>query len=404
VFEATDRQLDRRVAVKLLHEDLNDAHAQDRFLREARSAAAITHPNACRLYEVGDHEGQVFLVMELLDGELLSARIARGPLPPAEAIGIMLPLMSAVAALHQAGLIHRDLKPSNVFLTADGVKLLDFGLARHTRIDAAFTAPSLTLAGAVSGTLRYMAPEQVTGDAPDERTDVFALGVMLYEMLTGRNPFNAETNVDWLNAVLREDPQPMGRPELLPLEPVVWRALERRQSQRFASVREMAAVLQTAAGLDAAPTTAGASTAREDGRETIVVLPFRGLQDDPDVAFLQHGVPEGLTAALSTDAARRVLSNREALRFDGTADLITIGRELRADVLLTGTFLRAGQQVRVSTQLVAAADGTVQWSHTSQHAFEDALTLQDDICHRLLQHLPPAGHAAVAAVAVAVPG
>ena len=309
VFEATDRQLDRRVAVKLLREGLDDANAQERFLREARSAAALTHPNACRLYEVGERDGQVFLVMELLGGELLSDRIARGALPHAEAVGIIVPLMSAVAALHLAGLVHRDLKPSNVFLTADGVKLLDFGLARHTRIDAAFTSPSLTLAGAVSGTLRYMAPEQVTGDPPDERTDVFALGVMFYEMLTGRNPFNAETNVDWLNAVLREEPQPLGLPELLPFEPVVRRALERRQSERFASVSEMTAALEAAAAPDAAaPETAPpeAAGAVSDRRETIVVLPFRSLQDDAEVAFLEHGVPEGLTAVLSADATRRV--------------------------------------------------------------------------------------------------
>jgi eukaryotic-like serine/threonine-protein kinase len=170
VFAATDQQLGRRVAVKLLREELTDAVAQERFMREARSAAALSHPHACRLYEVGEHEGHTFLVMELLEGELLSDRIGRELLPAVEAVAIMLPLMSAVTALHDLGLIHRDLKPSNVFLTPQGVKLLDFGLARHTHVDAAFTAPALTMAGSVAGTLRYMAPEQVTGDPVDERT------------------------------------------------------------------------------------------------------------------------------------------------------------------------------------------------------------------------------------------
>ena len=386
VFAATDQQLGRRVAVKLLREELTDAVAQERFMREARSAAALSHPHACRLYEVGEHDGLTFLVMELLEGELLSDRILRALLPAVEAVAIILPLMSAVTALHELGLIHRDLKPSNVFLTPQGVKLLDFGLARHTHMDAAFTAPALTMAGSVAGTLRYMAPEQVTGDPVDERTDVFALGVMLFEMLTGHIPFNAETNVDWLKAVLNDDPQPLGRPELLALEPVVLRALQRRSADRFASVREMATVLEAAM----TPEASTVADVAQDRRDAIVVLPFRGLQEDADVAFLQLGVPEAITAALSGDARWRVLSNREAMRFDDTADLTTIGRELRVDRLLTGTFLRSGTQVRVTAQLVSAVDGTVLWSNTAQHAFDDVLTLQDAICRQILSALPAA--------------
>ncbi len=386
VFAATDQQLGRRVAVKLLREELTDAVAQERFMREARSAAALSHPHACRLYEVGEHDGLTFLVMELLEGELLSDRILRALLPAVEAVAIMLPLMSAVTALHELGLIHRDLKPSNVFLTPQGVKLLDFGLARHTHMDAAFTAPALTMAGSVAGTLRYMAPEQVTGDPVDERTDVFALGVILFEMLTGHIPFNAETNVDWLKAVLNDDPQPLGRPELLALEPVVLRALQRRSADRFASVREMATVLEAAM----TPEASKVADVAQDRRDAIVVLPFRGLQEDADVAFLQLGVPEAITAALSGEARWRVLSNREAMRFDDTADLTTIGRELRVDRLLTGTFLRSGTQVRVTAQLVSAVDGTVLWSNTAQHAFDDVLTLQDAICRQILSALPAA--------------
>ena len=384
VFAATDQQLGRRVAVKLLREELADAVAQERFMREARSAAALSHPNACRLYEVGEHAGQTFLVMELLEGELLADCIARSVLSAADAVAIIVPLMSAVTALHELGLIHRDLKPTNVFLTPQGVKLLDFGLARHTQVDAAYTAPALTMAGSVAGTLRYMAPEQVTGDPVDERTDVFALGVMLFEMLTGHIPFNAETNVDWLKAVLHDDPKPLGRPELVALDPVVLRALQRRSADRYASVSEMAAALEAAATTESPAVPEGPP----DRRAAIVVLPFRALQEDADVAFLQLGVPEAITAALSGDARWRVLSNREAMRFDDTADLTTIGRELRVDRLLTGTYLRSGAQVRVTAQLVSAVDGTVLWSHTAQHAFEDVFTLQDDICRQFLGALP----------------
>jgi serine/threonine protein kinase len=404
VFAATDQQLGRRVAVKLLREELTDAVAQERFMREARSAAALSHPHACRLYEVGEHEGLTFLVMELLEGELLADCIARGVLSAPDAVAIILPLMSAVTALHELGLIHRDLKPANVFLTPQGVKLLDFGLARHTQVDAAFTAPALTMAGSVAGTLRYMAPEQVTGDPVDERTDVFALGVMLFEMLTGHVPFNAETNVDWLKAVLNDDPQALGRPELVALDPIVLRALQRRSADRFVSVSDMAAALEGAMTPEpSAGAEADADDSTRDRRETIVVLPFHGLQDDADVGFLKQGVPEAVTALLSADPRWRVVSNREAMRFDDTVDLTTIGRELRVDRLLTGTFLRAGTQVQVTAQLVSAVDGTVLWSHSARHAFDDVLSLQDDICRQLLDALPAPADTAADAVAPIVP-
>ncbi len=372
VYVATDRELGRRIAVKFLREELNDDVARERFRREARSAAALSHPHACRLYEVGDHHGEIFLVMELLDGELLSERIERGRLPMAEAVEVALPLMSAVAALHGLGLIHRDLKPSNVMLTNQGVKLLDFGLARHTGNDAAVTAPSLTMAGAVAGTLRYMAPEQVTGDPVDERTDIFALGVMLYEMLTGRIPFEAETNVDWLKAVMHDEPRALGDPALAALEPVVQRALQRRLTARFSSVAEMAGALEMAtfAGVEPVP----ASTQARGN--VLVVLPFRALQEDAEIGFLQHGIPEAVTAGLASGTRWRMVSNRSALRFDDTTDPAVIGRELRADHLVFGTFLRGGARVRVSVQLLAAADSSVVWSHTAEYPFDDPLALQ----------------------------
>ena len=394
VFQALDRQLGRRVAVKLLHDERNDPSATERFVREARSAASLEHPHACRLYELGDHQGQTFLVMELLEGELLSERLRRGAMTMPEALDVLLPLMDAVAALHRAGLIHRDLKPSNVFLTEQGVKLLDFGLARHTQPETALTAPSLTMAGAVAGTLRYMAPEQVTGDPVDERTDVFALGVMFYEMLTGHIPFNAETNVDWLNAVLREDPQPLNQPGLEPLEPVIRRALQRRSADRFTSVSEMSSALSSMVAEEPIVSSPARSPSPGVQPDTIVVLPFRQLQADPEVAFLQHGVPEALTAALSSSGMWRVLSNREAMRFDEAADTVTIGRELGAGLLVTGTFLRGGSQVRVTAQLVSADGGAVRWSQTTQHDFADVIALQDGICRQIMAELPSVAGAA----------
>ena len=252
VYEAVDQQLGRKVAVKVIRSGVDDPVGRERFLREARSAAALSHPNSCQLYEVAEHEGDPFLVMEFLEGEPLSARLARGRMSRGEAAEVILALMDVLEAFHKAGLIHRDLKPSNVFLTQQGAKLLDFGLARHTKRSEAVTSPAITVPGAVTGTLRYMAPEQITGDAVDARTDIFGLGVLLHEMLTGRIPFGAETNADWLNAVLTKEAQPLEYPQLRALDPIVTRALRRKPEERYASVEEMSAALKAALDPDRA--------------------------------------------------------------------------------------------------------------------------------------------------------
>jgi eukaryotic-like serine/threonine-protein kinase len=184
VYAARDTRLDRSVALKMIRRDTSDPEAAERLRREARAAATVNHPNVCQLYDIGEADGDTFIAMELLEGESLAARLGRGPLPPAEAVQAMLATLSALEALHACGLIHRDLKPSNIFLTAHGVKILDFGLARSIEVEAGETR--LTMAGTVVGTPQYMAPEQLTGQPVDTRADIFAAGVVLYELLTGR--------------------------------------------------------------------------------------------------------------------------------------------------------------------------------------------------------------------------
>ena len=387
VYQAVDQQLGRRVAVKVIRSGVDDPAGRERFLREARSAAALSHPNACQLYEVDEHDGEPFLVMEFLDGEPLSARIARGRMSRDEAAEVILPLMDVLAAFHKAGLIHRDLKPSNVFLTQQGAKLLDFGLARHTQRSEAVTAPELTAPGAVTGTLRYMSPEQITGDAVDARTDIFGLGVLLHEMLTGRMPFGAETNADWLNAVLTKDAQPLGDPQLRALDPVVMRALRRKPEERYPTVDEMSAALKAALDPDSAP---APPEPEREGSLRVVVLPFRLLQSDPEITALQDGIPEAVTATLSSSEGLTLVSNRAAQEFADATDLITVGRTLNVDRLLSGSILRAGEEVRVTVQLIDATDGSVRWSQTTQHVLGNVLTLQDDICKQILDGLPPA--------------
>lgn len=393
VYEAVDQQLGRKVAVKVIRSGVDDPVGRERFLREARSAAALSHPNSCQLYEVAEHEGDPFLVMEFLEGEPLSARLARGRMSRGEAAEVILALMDVLEAFHKAGLIHRDLKPSNVFLTQQGAKLLDFGLARHTKRSEAVTSPAITVPGAVTGTLRYMAPEQITGDAVDARTDIFGLGVLLHEMLTGRIPFGAETNADWLNAVLTKEAQPLGDPQLRALDPIVMRALRRKPEERYASVEEMSAALKAALDPDRASAPPEPQPQR-NGSLRVVVLPFRLLKDDQEIEALRDGIPEAITALLSGRPGVTLVSNRAAQEFADATDLITVGRTLNVDRLLSGSILRAGDETRVTVQLIEATDGSVQWSQTTQHTLGSVLALQDDICQQILDGLPLAADSA----------
>jgi serine/threonine protein kinase len=386
VYEAVDLELKRRVAIKVLRRESSDEDARARFLREGRAGAALTHPHACQLYEVAEHEGQPFLVMELLDGEPLSARLDRGPLPFDDVVGVITPLMDVVATFHKQGLVHRDLKPSNVFLTTHGVKLLDFGLAKRTDSHDALTATLVTSPGAVTGTMRYMAPEQITGDPIDGRADIFALGVMLFEMTTGRIPFDAATNMDWLNSVLKDDPPSLGDPALAHLDPIVARALQRRPQDRYETVEQMAAefreALERIQQRSPAPPAAAPEAASEVPRDVIriVVLPFRVPTDAPDLLPLMDGIPEALTALLAQSPSRQLVSNRLGQAYGETTDLVAAGKALEVDQLVTGSLLRGDDEVRVTAQLVDASAGTVLWSLTTSHRWESAMALQDTVC------------------------
>src|SRR4051812_19468140 len=186
VYAARDERLERTVALKTMLSVANDETARKRFWREARAAASVNHPNICQIYEIGEADGELFIAMELLEGEVLAERLPRGALNTAQAIPIGLGILAALSALHSRGIIHRDLKPSNVFLTAHGVKLLDFGLARPEVEASLSTDSGLTRTGVVMGTPRYMAPEQAAGETVDIRSDLFAAGAILFEMLAGR--------------------------------------------------------------------------------------------------------------------------------------------------------------------------------------------------------------------------
>jgi non-specific serine/threonine protein kinase len=390
VYAAEDERLRREVAIKTIRA-AGDSSAHERFIREARAAASLSHPNVCQLFDIGDHEGRPFLVMELLEGEALSDALRRGPLPAAEAVQIALAILTALDALHARGFVHRDLKPSNVFLTKHGVKLLDFGLARETR-PAAIAAEDttlaqgdapLTMAGMIVGTPRYMAPEQLLSAPVDGRTDLFAAGAVLFEMVSGKPAFDDTNTMQLFHAVVYEQPPNLaGSAAIAALNRVVHRAMAKRPDDRYAGAAAMAKDLREVMLISdaAAPVVAHRIT-------RFIVLPFRILRPDPDSDFLGLAIPEAITTSLAGVGSLIVRSSAAAARFAGGFDPKKLAEEADVDVALTGTLMRGGDQIRVTTQLVELPAGTVLWSLTSQATMSDIFTLQDNLTQRIVESL-----------------
>lgn len=385
VYSAYDSQLARPVAIKMIRASAEDAIARERLHREARSAASVNHPAICQLYEIGDDGGELYLAMELLQGESLASRLQRGPMPLAEAVTATLGILSGLEALQRQGLVHRDLKPSNIFLTPHGVKLLDFGLAisASSALDTV-TAMRVTQPGTILGTPQYAAPEQLQGGQVDARTDFFAVGAILYEMLAGKPPFAGKTAVEVLHAILYEQPPVLtGGPAVAALDRVVHRALAKRPEGRYQNVDAMAQDLRSALALG---DTGSGATPRALTR--LIVLPFRILRPDPETDFLAFSLADALTSALSGLQSLVVRSSVAGARFAGpTPDLRAIAEETQVEIVLLGTLLRAGPQVRVTTQLVDAAGSTVIWSHTAQSPVGDLFRLQDELVEKIVDSL-----------------
>jgi serine/threonine protein kinase len=401
VYAARDERLGRRVALKAIRGETDESSRQ-RLWREARSAAGVSHPNICQLYEVEESEDGLVLAMELLDGEPLGARVTRGPLSPADTASIALQVLAALDALHARGVIHRDLKPSNLFLTSHGVKLLDFGLARPIAAGLGTDATQLTQAGVIVGTPNYMAPEQVLGVALDARADLFALAALLFEMLSGKLAFGGATIVDVLHAVLHEQPPALsGGATVAGLDRVIHKALQKQPADRYDSAVAMAAAIREAiAGRDSGELSSVA--ARTMTR--FIALPFRVLRPDAETDFLAFSLPDAVTMSLSGTPNLLVRSSAAAARFDPQApDLRKLAADADVDVALLGTILRAGSQLRATTQLVEAPSGTVVWSHSSQHPLADVLAMQDELVAGIVRSLSqslgePVGRAARADV------
>jgi eukaryotic-like serine/threonine-protein kinase len=384
VYAAHDDRLQRTIALKTLSSRADDATARQRLWREARAAASVNHPNVCQIYEVGEDAGTVFITMELLDGEALSERLQRGPLGAAQAVPIGVGILAALSALHARGIVHRDLKPSNAFLTTHGVKLLDFGLARPELDGPVDADTGLTRTGVVLGTPRYMSPEQIVGDPVDARSDLFAAGAILFEMLAGRPAFGGRTLAEVFHATRYEQPPALtGSPAVAAVDRVIRRALSKRASDRPATAEGMAEGLQAAGGIatTTAPVVAHALT-------RLVVLPFRILRSDPETDFLAFSLPDAIATSLSGTPALIVRSSAVAARFGGESpDLRALAADADVDRVVMGTLMRSGDQIRAAAQLVEAPGGTLLTAHTVQSSMGDLFHLQDDIARRVSEAL-----------------
>jgi len=383
VFAADDPQLGRAVAIKTVRAAAGDPLARERLAREARTVAAVNHPAICQLYEIGDEDGELFLAMELLQGESLAARMQRGALPVTECVSIALGMLGGLDALHRHRVVHRDVKPSNVFLTPHGVKLLDFGVATTTSTAPDETMTRLTTPGTMVGTPQYAAPEQLKGEATDERTDVFAAGVVVYEMLAGRPPFTGASAVEVFHAIMYDEPPVLtGGPAVNAIDRVLHRALAKRPADRYQSADALAQDLRASLLLsDTQPIAARTAT-------RLIVLPLRILRPDAETDFLAFSLADAITSSLSGLQSLVVRSSLAASRFaGGTLDLKALASEADVDVVLAGTMLRAGTQVRVTSQLLEAPAGTLLWTHTAQGPAGDLFALQDDLTQRIVDAL-----------------
>ncbi len=394
VFRARDSRLDRDVAVKVLADGMsNDAAAVARFAREAKAVARLSHPNILSIHDFSSEAGLLYAVTELLEGETLRDSLESGSLSVDGAVRIASAIAEGLAAAHERGVIHRDLKPENIFLTHDRrVKILDFGLAVTLAgmgsVDTA-SATFLTAPGLVVGTIGYMSPEQIRGEQVTASTDLFALGCVLYEMLSAKRPFERPTALGTMAAVLTDSPPPLDVRVPEELRRIVLRCLEKDRESRFGSARELLSALMTATSRAAADqVTAVHPRTLTESSKRLIVLPFRQLRPDTEFEFLAGSLPEAITTSLAKLESLIVRSTAAASRFASEhPDLRAIAKEADVDWIVTGSLLRGGQQIRVSAQLIEAATAAVLWSHTFETSVRDIFQIQDDLTTRIVESL-----------------
>jgi serine/threonine protein kinase len=387
VYRARDVRLDRHVAIKALPEAFaRDPERLARFEREARLLASVHHAHIASIFGIEDAGGTSYLAIELVEGETLAARIARGPLPAQAAIEVCAQIAAGLAAAHDQGVVHRDLKPGNVMLNAAGaVKVLDFGLAKggvpndaRPELTASPTAAlSGTEAGVILGTAPYMSPEQARGQSVDRRTDVWALGCVLYECLTGRRAFAGATNSDMIAHILERDPDWDALPVAVParLRDLLRRCLTKLAGERPRDVADLRGELLAIANDLSAPRSARAI----DPTPSVAVLYFENLSADSESDYFCAGITEDVLTDLSKLNGFRVASRNAVARFRGTAvDIPRAAGELGVGHVLEGSVRRAGDRVRITAQLLKA-DGFHVWAERYDRRLDDVFAVQEEI-------------------------
>ena len=380
VYRAVDTKLGREIALKLLPpETAADPDRLTRFRREARAAAALNHPNVVTVYSVEESGGVHFLTMELVDGQPLQELIPASGLPASRVIQLAAVIADAVAAAHDKGLVHRDLKPANIMLTRDErVKILDFGLAKDLRAagpdDATMAVHDLTQPGMVMGTPSYMSPEQLAGQTVDHRTDIFSLGVVMYEMTTGRRPFQGRSSVELAASILRDPAPTLTKSDVpLALARLIGQCLAKSAVDRVQTAGLLAGELRAALSGPHATTIAPAGT-------SVAVLPFANLSADKEQEYFSDGLAEEIISLLAQVDGLKVIARTSSFAFRGKEeDIRGIAAALNVTHVLEGSVRRAGERVRVTAQLVAGDDGARVWSQRYDRELRDILTVQDEI-------------------------
>ncbi len=423
VYKAEDTRLGRLVALKFLPEGLSrDAHAVERFEREARAASALNHPNICTIHDIDAHQGQHFIVMELLEGQTLADRLQGRPVETKKLLEWGMQVAEALDAAHAKGIVHRDIKPTNIFMTDRGqTKVLDFGLAKLLRpVSEAPLTASLTQTKAVVGTLPYMAPEQLRAEEVDARTDVYSLGAVLYEMATGRRPFDAAASATLAADILHKAPPPPGRtnPDLpTRLDDIILKCLEKDRENRYQSTKELAVDLRRlatpssearrvsvgprAAAVLVAVVVAAATAVlwrMERGRRasgdrrpaihSIAVLPLENLSRDSEQEYFADGMTEELTTDLAKIGALRVTSRTSAMRYKGTKKSSPeIAAELNVDGIIEGSVLHSGNRVRITVQLIDASSDQHLWAEGYEGDLKNVFALQGEVAQAIAQQV-----------------
>lgn len=425
VYLAEDIRLGRRVAIKFLPSSYQyDPERRERFLREARAASALRSPNVTAVYDIGEHQGAMFMTMEYVEGNLLSRRLEHGPLSVGESISICTQVAEALDEAHAVGIVHRDIKGANVIITERGlVKVLDFGLSKmvipisESDINNTLAIGKETMPGVILGTVAYMSPEQARGLKVDGRSDIFSLGVLFYEMVTGKKPFDGATTSDLIVSILEKEPLPLAHystESLTQLQWIVSKMLRKDREARYQTARDLIVDLKNVKqelkteilfrpdnltissdirrDMTSAPPSSDSSAIRRrktrKAVDSIAILPLTNASKDPNMEYLSDGITESLIFSLSRLPKLRVMARSTVFRYkDREIDPQMVGHELNVRAVMTGRVFQIGDNLIIGAELVDVTDGSNLWGEKYNRKMADILSLQEEISNDITDKL-----------------